>query len=237
MIHFILLLCLLPQLTLVNFLQMPEPVNQHDPIQPMTKEEILAFLSQRLGENPFQHPDREKIKIELGELIKKRGVDFHYSSLSDFANKLANYGASSEITFPIDANYGVPTKRNWLMGSWSMDIVGAPVDFTRKDRVYRQGEIGAKGGLLVINTDNTYSWQAYSTNLNADLYNGIWRDASAAEMKYQGGDGIVLVAAKSNWDWIVMQERAAPQGEWVRVSEITTRQMREFGTRRNKPKP
>ncbi len=237
MIHFFLLLSLLTHLPFVNPLRMPDRVKQHDPSQPMTKEEILAFLSLRLGENPFQHPDREKIKFELGELIKKRGVDFHYASLSDFANQLAKFGASSEITFPIDANYGVPTKRDWLMGSWSMDIIGAPVDFTRKDRVYRQGEIGAKGGLLILNTDNTYTWQAYGSHSNADFYKGVWRNASTEEMKYQGGDGIVLLAAKSSWDWIVMQERSAPQGEWIRVSEITTRQMREFGTRRNKPKP
>lgn len=197
----------------------------------MTKEEILNFLNARLGNNPFQHPEREKIRKELGEMIKRRGVNFRYETISDFGNQLAKYGATSEITFPIQDNYGPPTKQNWLFGTWSLDIIGATVDVVRNNRVIRQGEMGAKGGVLTINADKTYVWKAYANDPPANHIRGSWRVATAEEMKYQGGDGIVLRAAKSGWDWIVMQDRAALSGEWIQVLEITSRQMREFGKR------
>ena len=197
----------------------------------MTKEEVLNFLNARLGDRPFQHPEREQIRKELAKMIKRRGVSFRYEALSDFANQLARFGATSDITFPLTDNYGPPTKQGWLIGSWSMDIIGATVDTARNNRVVRQGEMGAKGGRLTINPDNTYLWQAYANDPPAKHIKGTWRAASAEEMKYQGGDGIVLQAAKSSWDWIVMQDRAAPNGEWIRVADITSRQMREFGKR------
>ena len=202
----------------------------------MTKEEILNFLSARLGDKPFQHPEREKIRKELGEMIKQRGVNFRYETLSDFANQLGKFGATSEITFPINDNFGLPTRQGWLIGSWSMDIIGATVDYTRNNRVYRQGEMGAKGGRLTINADQTYVWQAYANDPPAKHIKGTWRAATPEEMKYQGGDGIVLLAAKSSWHWIVMQDRAAPSGDWIQVAEITSRQVREFGARRGAAK-
>jgi len=94
----------------------PEPVKATAPTMPagtmMTKEEVLNFLQTRLGDQPFANPQREQIKKELAEMIKQRGVNFRYETLSDFSNQLGKYGASSEITFPLQANYGPPTSQN-----------------------------------------------------------------------------------------------------------------------------
>lgn len=68
--------------------------------------------------------------------IKRRGVDFHYEAVSDFSNQLGKYGATSDITFPIGANFVPPTQRGWLTGSWSMDIIGSPTYFVRGNMLY-----------------------------------------------------------------------------------------------------
>lgn len=203
---------------------------------PMTQAEVLQFLRTRLGDNPFQHPDLERIRKELGETINRRGVNFRYDVPSDFANELAKFGATSEITFPIDANFGPPTQRSRLMGTWSMDIIGVTVDFVREGWVVRQGEIGAKGEVLTITADGAYAWRGYATDAPAETLKGTWRKATPEEMKYQGGEGIVLLAAKSGWDWIVTGDRSAPTGDWIRVAELTTRQVREFGSRQGNGK-
>jgi hypothetical protein len=198
----------------------------------MSQQEILDFLRTRLGDQPFQHPQRDQIKRELADTVKRRGVDFHYEAVSDFSNQLGKYGATTDITTPISVNFGPPTQRGWLIGSWSMDIIGSPTYFVRGNVLYRRGEIGAKGGLLTINPDGTYVWQAYMNDPPAKHVRGKWRNASAQEMNHQGGDGIVLLAAKSGWDWIVTQERASQAGDSIRASELTSRQMREFGGRK-----
>ncbi|HSH96567.1 MAG TPA: hypothetical protein VK968_20630, partial [Roseimicrobium sp.] len=193
----------------------------------VTQQEILNFLKTRLGDQPFQNPDREKIKAELAEMIKRRGVNFRYVNLSDFSNDLGKYGASSEIIFPIQDNFGPPTKLSQLMGKYSMDVIGGTVVYSENGQLYRRGEVGAKAGILTINADGTYAWRAYAKDTTE--INGKWRKAEASEMRYQGGDALVLLAAKAGWDWIVRQDRSVDKGEWVVVSDLGTRQMREFG--------
>jgi hypothetical protein len=200
----------------------------------MSQQEILGYLQAKLGDQPFQHPQREQIRRELAEMIKRRGVDFRYEAVSDFSNRLGKYGATSEITFPIGDNFGPPTAGGWLHGAWMMDIIGSPTYFVKGNYVYRRGEIGAKGGLLTINPDGTYVWQAYLNDPPAKHVRGQWRNASMQEMRYQGGEGIVLLAAKSGWDWIVVQERNSQAGDSIRVSDLTSRQMREFGGRKGR---
>jgi len=47
-------------------------------------------------------------------------------------------------------------------------------------------------------------------------------------MKDRGGDQIVLLKAKGDWDWIVYQDRENPlPGDRIVVAEITTRQVKE----------
>jgi hypothetical protein len=116
------------------------------------------------------------------------------------------------------------------MGAWSLSKIGATVDYVRNNRVYRQNEIGVKGlGTLTIAANGSYIWKSTTP---AATFRGKWRKATATEMKYQGGDGIVLLKAKSGWDWIVMQDRTATiKGDWISISELNTRQVREFGLR------
>jgi hypothetical protein len=194
----------------------------------MTQAEILDFLRTRLGEDPFAHPQREQVKQELTALIKRRGVNFRYETLSDFGREIAKYGLTSEITFPLQANYGPPTRQAWLMGTWNLSKISPAVDFRKGDRIYRRMESGVNNvGVLTLNGNGSYVWKSSS-----ETQRGAWRKATAEEMKSQGGDGIVLLNAKGGWDWIVMQDRAATiRGDWIAVSEINSRQVREFGRR------
>jgi len=199
----------------------------------MTQEQVLSFLQTKLGDKPFQNPRREEIKKELPEMIKARGLDFHHESSTDFYSKIAKYGANtSDLDFPLTYNYGEPTKESWLMGAWNLGKIGAAVDYVRNNRVYRQGEIGvANVGTLTLNATGTYIWKAGAK----DSTSGKWRKATKAEMKSEGGDGLVLLEAKSGYDWIVTKNRRTKlKGEWINISELGTRQINEYGSRGGK---
>jgi hypothetical protein len=200
----------------------------------MTQEQVLGFLEAKIGDKAFTDPPREaEIKKELAEMIKARGVNFRFDSTSDFFQKLAKYGAiTSEVTFPLQANYGAPTKQSWLMGAWNLGKIGAAVDYVKNNRVYRQGEIGvANVGTLTLNANGTYVWKAGAK----DSTSGKWREATKEEMKDQGGDGIVLLKAKSGEDWIVMHDRWTKlKSDWIEISQLNSRWTRENGSRGGK---
>ena len=196
----------------------------------MTQEQILAFLAKEMGDEPFKNPRREAIKKELTAMIKHRGLDFHYEALSDFGKKSSKYGIGTEVTFPLRSNFGPPTARKWLLGAWRLDKIGAAVDFTKNGDRFRQTETAVKDvGVLTLSGDNTYEWKVSGV---AAPMRGNWRDATTDEMKDQGGEGIVLLKAKGTWDWIVTQNRSTQlKGEWIKIDEITSRQIRESGRR------
>jgi hypothetical protein len=202
----------------------------------MSKEEVLNFLQTRLGDQPFAHPQREQIKKELAEMIKQRGVNFRYETLSDFSNQLGKLGAHSDIIFPLQANYGPPTKEPWLMGKWNLSKIGATVDYKGNDGyIYRQTEIGVKDvGSVIITADGKYTW---NIDVPRGVTQGNWRKATPAEMPYQGGDAIVLLKAKGGVDWIVHQDRVTElKGDWVNIAQLDSRQIREGGFREGKAK-
>jgi len=200
----------------------------------MTQEQVLSFLQAKIGDKAFTNPPREaEIRKELAEMIKARGVNFRFDSTSDFFRNLAKYGAiTSDVSFPLTYNYGEPTKEKELMGAWNLGKIGAAVDYVKNNRVYRQGEIGvANVGTLSINANGTYIWKAGTK----DSTGGKWRKATKAEMSSEGGDGIVLLKAKGEYDWLVTKDRRTKlKGEWIGISELGTRQINEYGSRGGK---
>lgn len=198
----------------------------------MTQTEVLSFLQTKLGDKPFQNQRREEIKKELAEMIKARGLNFRYSPSTDFDSKLSKYGITSEVISPLWANFGTPTRESWLMGVWNLSKIGAAVDYTKNNRVYRQGEIAVGGvGALTIKADGTYVWKAGTK----DSTSGKWRKATKEEMRNQGGDGIVLLKAKGGEDWIVMHDRNTTlKGDWVNIYQLNWRQIKEVGSRSGK---
>jgi hypothetical protein len=182
----------------------------------MTQAEILSFLQTKMGDKPFQNAGFEETRRELVELIKARGIDFLYSvDLKDFNRKLQEHGGlKREIIFALRDNYGAPTKQNWLMGAWNLGTIGA-------------GNVGT----LTLNANGTYVWEAGTK----DSTSGKWRKATSEEMKSQGGEGIVLLKAKSGYDWIVKKDRRTTRtGEWIFIDGLDTRQINEYGSRGGK---
>ena len=200
----------------------------------ISQNEVLTFLRNRMGDKPFQNPRRDEIKTSLAEMIKRRGLDFRFSLTDpDFYKTLAKYGAiTSDVSFPLRDNYGEPTVRSWRLGAWNLGKIGAAVDYKRNGRVYRQGEIGVNNvGTLTISADGTYVWRSVTAQSTA----GNWREATKTEMRSKGGDGIVLVMAKSGYDWIVSKNRTTElKGDWLDISELATRQINEYGSRNGK---
>jgi hypothetical protein len=139
---------------------------------------------------------------------------------------------TSDISLPLDYNFGAPTKESWVIGSWQLSKTGAAVDYEKNNRIYRQGEIAVGGiGALTIKADGTYVWNAGAK----DSISGKWRKATKEEMKDQGGDGIVLLKAKGGEDWIVMHDRWTKlKGDWVNIYQLNWRQIKERGWRGGK---
>lgn len=193
----------------------------------MTTQEILAFLQDRLGDKPFEvaYSKREATFKELALTVMQRGVDFRYQTLSQFSNDLGKFGALSTVIFPIQANYGAPTKQAWYIGTWNTSITS----------VGRRVIIGAKAGFLTINSNGTYVWKLYPTDPPASYLKGTWRKASPEEMavSYQGGDGLVLLKGKEGYDWLVRQDRETTlSGDWIWIANLNARAQREEGKRR-----
>ena len=188
----------------------------------LTQAEILSFTQSRPND-----------KKELVEMIKVRGLDFRFETNSDFYSKLNKFVAmTSDITSPLLANFGAPTKERWVMGSWQLSKTGAAVDYEKNNHIYRQGEIAVGGiGALTIKADGTYVWNAGAK----DSTGGKWRKATKEEMKDQGGDGIVLLKAKDGEDWIVMHDRwTTLKGDWINIYQLNWRQIKERGWRGGK---
>jgi len=115
------------------------------------------------------------------------------------------------------------------LGAWNLGKIGAAVDYVRNNRVYRQGEIGVSGvGTLTLNANGTYIWRAGAK----DSTSGKGRKATKKEMTSEGGDGIVLLKAKTEYDWLVTKDRRTKlKGQWIGISELNTRQINEYGSR------
>lgn len=193
----------------------------------MSKDEILSFLQDRMGDKPFQlaSSKREAAFKELADAIMRRGVNFRYEVLSQFSNDLGKFGATSTVISPIQANYGTPTKQAWYVATWDTNITSAG----------RRLIVGAKTGFLTISANGTYVWQLYPTDPPASYVKGSWRKATADEMavSYQGGNGLVLLKGKEGYDWLVRQDRETTlTGEWIWIANLNARAQRESGKRR-----
>lgn len=198
----------------------------------LTQGEIRAFLQDRLGETPFADSRKlQQTKLDLAELIKKRGLNFRYEVLSDFGKQIGKFGMTSEVAFPLQSNFGSPTKLAWLIGDWALGKIAPTVTHIRGDYLVTQGEFGVSGlGVLSIRQDGTYLWKVQGER---EPIRGSWREATPQEMKDQGGAGVVLSKAKTGYDWIVSADRnTTVKGNWINISEIKTRQIREFGKRK-----
>ena len=198
---------------------------------PMSQQDVLAFLRNRLGDgDPFMNPKRDQVKQELREEILRRGVNFRYTSIGPFTNELGKFGATSDITAPLAENHGAPGKASLLLGTWDLIKVGATTTVSKGRDLYQRQEYAGNAGSLTLNANGTYLWDSPSGVLK-----GQWRKATPEEMAKsdKGGEGVVLLKAKSGADWLVFKrDEEGPQGVGIKITDLATRNLRERGTRR-----
>lgn len=197
----------------------------------MSESELKAYLEANLGGNPWA-PNRAAVLDELRRQIMTRGVNWHYSTQSPlYQDTVGKFGLTSDITRPLDDNFGPNPTRDALFGTWRTEVNGPTTYSTDGARVYRHDPIHATTGSLTINPGGSYSW----TVTNGQVVQGRWRPATTAEMQYTGGEGLVLTAGRGGQDWIVTKFRdPVPAGyspNWINIFELTTRQERQFGNR------
>lgn len=195
----------------------------------MSQQDVLNFLRGRLGNNPFG-PHRDQALKEYAEEVKRRGVNFRLDANSPFYQELGKMGAGSEITFPIKDNFGPPNTRAALFGTWKTEVNAPAVYFEQGGYEWRRNAQVQAVGSIRIDPGGTYSWTT-----GGKAYQGTWRPATPTEMKYAGGEGLVLSKGRGGWDWIVTKYRdPVPPNKppnWIRIAELGTRQEQEFGNR------
>lgn len=188
---------------------------------PMSQQEVLSFLRERLGAgDPFMNPKREQVLQDLRQEILQRGVNFRYHAIGQFADELGKFGALSGVTAPLFENFGPLAKLEWLYGTWDSIKLGSP----------KKNTFFGKAGFLKISPNGTYEWSTAS-----GVFKGPWRKATAEEMAKsdKGGEGIVLLKAKSTADWIVTKRDTEKQGgEGVKISDVANLNTREYAWRR-----
>lgn len=199
---------------------------------PLMEEEILKFLQDRLGDNPFADALRlQQAKDDLGALIKKRGTAFrHNSAISPFAQKVSAFGMTSEVIGPLGKNFGPPNARDWLFGTFVTAKTGLPITYREGDRLMQWSEVGSLNtGTVTINPDGTYVWDTDSAQ---GVIRGKWHAATPAESGDHGGAGVILEKAKSGTDWHAYKYRAGnPLEEWLGLDNLPERSIREGAMR------
>ncbi|MCG3195209.1 MAG: hypothetical protein DIJKHBIC_04484 [Thermoanaerobaculia bacterium] len=193
---------------------------------PMSQQEILDYLKTRIGSDPWRHPKKAETVAGLAALIRKRGVNFRYQTGSDFSKRLVDSGGNeSTIPFAIQDNFGPPNTVGWLHGTWNLIKIAPAVDYEKGGWIYRRMEFGATNGTLRIRPDGTYDWNGVKGK-----YRVATEDESA--LSYRGGGALILLAAKTGYDWIVLKDRKPESGDWIDVQEYKSRgTLQEHGTR------
>ncbi len=200
---------------------------QVNPGAALTANEVLKFLDEKLGPDPFAPGDavRQTVFKELEAMAMKRGVNFTYDvnkGMQDpFYGPFMKYGAPNSVKDALKENLGVPVQNlDFFHGNFvtSVTPTGNPQDTTID-------------GQLRIGPNNTYTWQYGEQTLE-----GRWREATELEMNqsHKGGKGVVLLDAKSGRDWIVYEDDGDGDGAGknnIYVADLKERKSPERATK------
>lgn len=191
---------------------------------PLSKEQIVGYLRANVGTDG-PHPNKEAISNAVIAAIKKRGVNFKYA-WQDFPD-FSKAGANTSVEYALGDNFGTPPIMAWLNGTWELAFTKSSgwVSSMINDNAHKKG-------FLLIEPEHTYIWKVHQDDKAEAWIEGKWREATSAEMKYQGGAQIVLLNGEQNYDWIVHKDMTAPQGQdCINVADLQTRQMKRGGLR------
>lgn len=188
----------------------------------MTKQEILGYMKTHGYANGQPKHDLQVCK-DLIEMMKQRGVQEPLRAGTDDLSPINDNGCAgglnTDVTEASVANLGVPSTINWLAGTWTLTVFGDTVYSAPGDGyIYKQGPKTGTQGSLTISTNGNYIWN----DGKGQPVKGTWRNATAEEMKMQGGAGIVLQHAAQGRDWLVFkyQSRVPNKSERIEVEDL-----------------
>jgi len=177
---------------------------------PLTAEDVLGYLKERIGSDPLFHPKKVQVLEDLKALIRKRGVGFNYRERPDFEKAMNVQGDNDQsIREEMYHNVGAPVKLDWVMGAW--DLFYATTSRDRlDDRWVSEEHRKGTNGVLTIKPDKTYVW-ANPAGGAGDIA-GTWREATSEEMRgvHKGGAGIVLNRALGGGQWLIKEHDLVP---------------------------
>lgn len=192
-----------------------------EPDRPMSKQEIIDYLKTRIGTDS-PHPQKETVNLALRELIKKRGVSFRYDSAE--MHEFTKVGGARMLSDAMQANFGTPKPMSWLVGEWNVS--------TTATRTFNLGNAVNKMGFLVIEEGGKFLWKIKADDEAKNWIDGKWRAATAEEMNWMGGAGVVLQGGEQGYDWIVYRDYTSDDGkDWITISIINSRQTFRNGQR------
>jgi hypothetical protein len=170
----------------------------------MTRADVIGYLRAHLPNDP-DAPNAEEVRKQLIEEIKQRGVNFHEKNPGEIYT-VGGYSVANNIPDAINSNLGAPVSQDWLMGRWTMYVMGGTNYYVNTGNgAVISREAVAKLGFLTINPGGTYIWKVEPGDPPAQYVKGAWRQATKEEMGFEGGAGIVLQRAADGADWIVMK--------------------------------
>ena len=150
-------------------------------------------------------------------------MNFKYKASEGW--EFSTAGGDTTVGYTIAECYGEPVKQAWLFGEWNMSTTNA---FSYSASLSDANKLG----FVAIEPDGKYLWKLFQSDPPPQWINGKWRVATPAEMKYQGGAGIVLLSGEQGKDWIVHKDQTAYQNEdWINVADIDYRQTKRGGKR------
>ncbi len=113
----------------------------------------------------------------------------------------AKYGALSNVHFALNDNFGPPAKQRRADGHVAAWSRSARPPRSSAAAIPTSGRnIAGLAGSLTLSAGGTYVW-----NSPSGVFQGNWRAATEGEMTQsdKGGEGVVLLGAKSGGDWLV----------------------------------
>jgi hypothetical protein len=178
---------------------------------PFSWDELIAYLRSipHYQDSSVPSETRNEAHEKLVRLVKTRGVDFRINNA--LQQTLVQEGASSWGWLAVRDNYRAPgtsviiADASYFLGRWRTGTAGQTTRYDRQGSgiVRTDRGAGARGGVLEFNANGTYVWQVLATDPLTRQLRGRWRPATEREMGDEPGEGLVLLRAHEQKDWIV----------------------------------
>ncbi len=200
----------------------------------LTKEQVIAYARQTMGDNPWGNSNRDAALAQIRDHIKAHGTTF--SADADFVARMDKQGTmSSHIGWAVDLHRGPAPKVTDYFGTWSLTAANRgshSVSSEGSTVKIKTTDSQAKSGTLEIRADATYIWKLAPNDPPSKWLKGTWRETRPAEMNpWESGPALWLEKAKQGLDYMVRMGRDPAWPGWIDVGAGAGRTPVEYGKR------